>query len=597
MAKEAFVDQVEEWLEFADKPRQQFIDDGKHAHYLFSNLLERWVPGTEESLDTDGHPASVENMIQSLLLDAVSLLLKNYPMFRVKPVKASDFDLIDEINKHVLSIWKDSQAQRHLQLSQLGALISGMSILEIYPEWNAFDEMDIKINLVPQTDIWFNPKEVDVDKCWVIRRTWHTMAELERSWGASAINTALSGETMMVDRALFPEWWSAQDNLYPLYTIWVPPQEYHSGILGKSARDEAPFGRKIELLGRHELRDVPNPYAMINQDKFIGHRTHPYVIHECNRVVDEYGYSGFYDVQGLVNSLESTQWELNELSRILMQMSRRVASPPMIVAEGSLIDPTAQISYTAGKGIQFDPNVSPQPPTAVPLPVDTQMATYLHGFRTQMMREQSGIREMMTGAGGGMGTSHTPVGTITTAQEASFTRMWTVVSALDRTIEAIGKRFLGLMQEFIPPGRFNYLSDSGDQWHGEWQESHIGMEFRLEVVSGMSTPLRDMDRVQTASQLYQSIAPVIQLGALPQNIPSLQLAKAFLMTINEPAAFEFLNLVNTLLEQAQAGAQQQQQQYNPMDQGMEQGMGVDNTMQQVTDQLEPSLETNTIEEV
>tara|TARA_Y100000593_G_scaffold94659_1_gene194943 strand:- start:9741 stop:11492 length:1752 start_codon:yes stop_codon:yes gene_type:complete len=566
LAKAGFADQVEEWIEYANKPRQDFIDAAEHAHYLFTNLLERWVPGSQEQLETDGHPASVENVIQSLVLDAVSLLLKNYPMFRVKPTKPSDFDLVDEINKHVLSMWKDSGAQRHLQLSQLGALISGMSVLEVYPEWNAFDEMEIKINLVPQTDIWFNPRKIDADDAWVIRRTWHDLHSLELKWGAATIERALSGETMMVDRALFPEFWSAQDDMYPLYTIWVPASEYlpnNSKWFSKSSREEAPFGRMIKMLGRYELQDIANPYAMVNLSyggKFLGHRSHPYVVHECNRVVDPFGYSGFYDVQGLVNPLESTQWELNELSRVLMQMSRRVAQPPMIVPEGSLIDPTGHISYTAGKVIQYDPNVTPQPPTPVPLPNDTQMATYLHGWRMQMMREQSGIREMMTGAGGSPGTSHTPVGTITTAQEASFTRMWTIVSALDRCIEGIGKRFLGLMQEFVTPGKFNYLSESGEQWYGEWQDSHIEMEFRLEVVSGMSTPLRDMDRVQTASNLYQSIAPIVQMGPIPQNIPSLQLAKAFLTTINEPAAFEYLNLVNNMLQMAQGGMQQQQQQ-------------------------------------
>jgi hypothetical protein len=66
-----------------------------------------------------------------------------------------------------------------------------------------------------------------------------------------------------------------------------------------------------------------------------------------------------------------------------------------------------------------------------------------------------------------------------------------------------------------------------------------------------------MDRVQTATSLYQALAPTIQMGPIPQNIPSLQLSKAFLSTINEPAAFEFLNLVNTMLEQAQGGMQQQ----------------------------------------
>jgi hypothetical protein len=119
---------------------------------------------------------------------------------------------------------------------------------------------------------------------------------------------------------------------------------------------------------------------------------------------------------------------------------------------------------------------------------------------------------------------------------------------------------LGLMQEFYPVGRYQHLSEAGDSWYGEWQESHIEMEFKIEIVSGMSTPLRDMDRAQTASVTLQSIAPYLQMGAMPQNIPNLQLAQAYLRTLNEPATFEYMNLVNSMLEQAQASSRQFQQQ-------------------------------------
>ena len=114
------------------------------------------------------------------------------------------------------------------------------------------------------------------------------------------------------------------------------------------------------------------------------------------------------------------------------------------------------------------------------------------------------------------------MGTIAGLQEASFTRMWTIVSALDRCITGVAKRILGLMQEFYQPGRFSSTSVSGDQWYGEWQTKHIETEFRIEIVSGMSTPLRDMDRVQTATQIYQAIGPILQAGSNPQALPQLQ---------------------------------------------------------------------------
>ena len=79
--------------------------------------------------------------------------------------------------------------------------------------------------------------------------------------------------------------------------------------------------------------------------------------------------------------MESSQWELNELSRVLMQLGRRIAQPSIIAPEGSLTDPTSNISFTAGKVIQYDPAVSPTPPTPVALPGDASYIQYLHGQR------------------------------------------------------------------------------------------------------------------------------------------------------------------------------------------------------------------------
>ena len=77
MAKEVeFIEWLEDRLDLSDEPRKDFLDNAIHAHYLFNNDLERWIPGTEEPIDTnDGHPVTTDNMIQPMLLDAVSLLI------------------------------------------------------------------------------------------------------------------------------------------------------------------------------------------------------------------------------------------------------------------------------------------------------------------------------------------------------------------------------------------------------------------------------------------------------------------------------------------------------------------------------------------
>ena len=47
---------TEDLLGLAETPRKDFLKLAKHAHYLFNNNLDRWIPGTEDPLDiNDGH--------------------------------------------------------------------------------------------------------------------------------------------------------------------------------------------------------------------------------------------------------------------------------------------------------------------------------------------------------------------------------------------------------------------------------------------------------------------------------------------------------------------------------------------------------------
>ena len=98
---------------------------------------------------------------------------------------------------------------------------------------------------------------------------------------------------------------------------------------------------------------------------------------------------------------------------------------------------------------------------------------------------------------------------------------------------------------------------NGSIVHSEWQERDISTEFRTEVVSAMTTPLRDMDRQNMATNIFSLVTATLANPSLPM----LQNLKLYLRALNEPIAYEWMQLLDEMIEQMQ-----QQQQQSPVPQ-------------------------------
>lgn len=111
------------------------------------------------------------------------------------------------------------------------------------------------------------------------------------------------------------------------------------------------------------------------------------------------------------------------------------------------------------------------------------------------------------------------------------------------------------MQQLYKPGRYSAVNMNGSLVHAEWNERDISTEFRTEVVSAMTTPLRDMDKQNMATNIYGLVAAALANPGLP----TLQNLKLYLRALNEPIAYEWVQLVDEMLEELRQQQQMQQQ--------------------------------------
>ena len=55
---EKIIDLFKDLMYSSDDPRSDVLKDSEHAHFLFNNDLDRWVPGTEDPIES--LPSSVD---------------------------------------------------------------------------------------------------------------------------------------------------------------------------------------------------------------------------------------------------------------------------------------------------------------------------------------------------------------------------------------------------------------------------------------------------------------------------------------------------------------------------------------------------------
>lgn len=563
----------------ADEAREVWLQKAEYAQRVLYHQPHQWIPGSGDELGTQ-HPESVENVIKPLLRDIASLLLKNDPMCRIYPYTPvdeggySNFQLADEMQKHFLSAWQTSRSKYVLRKGLVESLITGLSHIEVGWDTSTVDlygQGRINCRHVPRQDIWCDPTQSELGDGYVIHRTWHPEEDLVRMFGKDAKSAVrerkrtsyVIGEgdrrssDWVSDSTVLPSYWHrSEDNLYPLFTLWLPgqspgplPFDDNSEVVANPWR----WGSKSAFLRGKKLYTKPNPFVKRKFENTVGHRGMPFVSMKIFEEMDKTGRYGFYDVEGIAELLEQSQCDLNDIRRILMAIARRAMNPVIIARENAIKGATdMNLSWTSGRLILVDRN-SIDMPQAVETPT-VPFVSELYERTKAYMRDASGLKDWTTGLMP-RGTSHTPSETVMLGQEAGFISLWALVHSIDKTILTMTDKILGLMQQLYKPGRYSAVNMNGSLVHAEWNERDISTEFRTEVVSAMTTPLRDMDKQNMATNIYGLVAAALANPGLP----TLQNLKLYLRALNEPIAYEWVQLVDEMLEELRQQQQMQQQ--------------------------------------
>jgi len=552
---------INKLLSECEKDRNDWIESAEHNWRLVYDQ-KRVKPPSEVSSGTPYYD-NEENYIRAKLLDWRSMLLKNKPTFRVQATKPTDIDLSDDVSSVAFKRWKESGAHGAISRSQLEVGYAGLAVIrhtrnEIAP--GVFKEKFIN---VPRVDFWHDTRYLHIGESWCCYRAWHTLDYLKDYFGKRKIpivtESEINGEQNTlhllsppnaktetdIDEDAPPSSWG--DDLYALYEFWAHPsmtddgkwevyQMVNNKIVEKS---ENPFETEYNVMAEDGT----------NETRRIGHGGPPFVVHRCYFKSDQKGYTGFYDVEGIASSLETVQWDLTEAARSLMIITRRAALPPILKEIGSTPEESIVEGYEPGEIIWYKDGS--QPPEPVEAGLNSTIPTFTKQNKTETMSELSGVRPFMTGQEP-RGTSHTPAGTVVFAQEASFIRMHDVVETLDDAIIRLGKLILGNMQQFTDPGEWIDVNIGGEASHVEWTQAHVDTEFNLEVVSGMTTILRDIGRQEIATQLYHTVS----IALASQQIPVLKAAKQWLVMLDEPAGYGYLPIIDEQIQQLQGMAEQ-----------------------------------------
>lgn len=522
-----------------------------------------------------------ENRIHAKLLDWRSILLKNKPTFRVQATKPQDIDLSDSVTAVSYKRWKDNNAHFALSNSQLEVGYAGIAFLRLNLIEVKQDVYVEEVINVPRIDFWHDTRVLDIGKSWCCYRTWNSVENLRKYFGKRGIDiVAESAEgtpaveyeeprpfspaftTSATTDQKPPKSWG--DELIPLLEFWAPPPmtgENDWNILymiqdtNKILYESENIWRSVVREAVPERRELnpttgENVVAPAEPEISVGHGQPPFVVHRCYFKPTEKGYLGFYDVEGIAEHLETVQYDLTETRRALMLMARRAAEPPSIEEETSLVNDTLSLEPRARNVYRQ----TKQPPVFIDEGLQSAIPANAYAINKEVMNELSGIREFMTGEQP-QGTSGTPTGTIMFAQEAAYIRMPDIVQQLDKAILSLAKLMLGNMQQFIKEGEFVDVAIGGQPHWVEWSQAHIETDFNIEVVSGMTTILKDISRQQSSSNIFTQVGVAVQ----SQSIGMLKACKQWILSLDEPTAYGYLPVIDEEIDMLEQATQTQAQ--------------------------------------
>ena len=171
------------------------------------------------------------------------------------------------------------------------------------------------------------------------------------------------------------------------------------------------------------------------------------------------------------------------------------------------------------------------------------------------LSELAGIHPAMIGLEP-QGTSHLPQGTLAGLQEAAYGPLVGPIKELESAIYDLSVLSEGLMQQYYKEGRIIEITNDWQKRSIEWSNIHITANLIRKVVAGSTTPIADMDRERRLADITAIVESALQTG----NPLSMQNVMLYLQNINNPYAYDWIELLQTALQQMQVQQQQAQEQ-------------------------------------
>lgn len=579
--------------------RDGYLNQVRRGSLYYDATEKWWIPVDEfEDMQVpEEQPTSRENIIYDTVNEVNSLLLKNRPTVRTHPVGHPELsDLSDDMDRVLLAAWKNSYTRHVIRSMQKESAICGLSVGKV--GWNAGSKRtgDGEVMIVKRA-----PSMCILDPCasnalratdcrYIVDITKQTPEAIWYRYGeegAAALGLrdvrgrkgSFSSFLKLLERKVIgmvkgesSDEEEKVDRRVTVYEFWlfpVPGRESELAIGEMVKEAKYPYGVVATMINREIVRVMANPFAKRKQVMTgegieagketveVGHKLHPFVLLYWSREADSEGQNGIYSCKGMVQQQLPLQFDLNRLSRNIMQNCTTTANPGLDVIEDALEIPSTKITMPPGGILRINPKYVGRIDDVLRWHDGTQLPEYVYRF---MMDKREGIK-----ASGGLkpgmvglaptGTSHTPEGTIFGVQQASFSRMWTPTDELDAALKDVASRYLGLIQQYYKPGRWIDVSGRGESHYIEFQSKHIATQFSLEVVSGTTTPLYD---VQKDTKLGV-IKEIVDAALATQNPDILQSTLIYLVELDYPPAYSWVQLLERVIQrlgQEQAELQQ-----------------------------------------
>lgn len=550
----------------------------------------------DEEVDSR-HATSRDNIIKETVDEGISIFLKNDPVVRLYPHFPQDADLVDDVDKAILSAWRNEGARSVVSTGLREAFIGGLSITKVY--WDVKKKAIAFFKPAPG-DIFIDPfssNDKRLNDCrYIIHRTRQRIDVVLQRYGTEAeIALGLRNpKGRKGKKATFPQLLSRfasmskeilnrqipagsgghaeeiADPFIDVYEYWIFPVVPNDvGLVsGDGNLDDAgyPYGVVATMIEDRIVKIKANPFAgkanRLDYDDAgmattkrvdIGSLRHPFVPTYWDRLSDDEGNNRVYNCMGVVEQMIPMQFNIDAIRRQIYINAKTTANPGGIVVSDNLETPVSEITLGPGELIEAKD-------------VGQPMSNILHRFEGQQLpnyifemlaadgqnvKRRVGFKQGVTGQYP-RGTSHTPALTIGAVQDEDFGPLWEHVKELGFALEDMNILMGGLMQQFYTVGDFLDVSEQGQARQIEWTQRHITANFRREVVAAATTSFFDLDKANRLSQ----VAAAANEAMLSENPDLIQSTITLLVNMGYPDAFDW---IQQLREKMQRLLQQEQE--------------------------------------